>query len=72
MPRCQFRRVSCSRTTWALAGFISRNLCIEASHATFEIERPGSLARRTLDATPDWLLIPLKRIIPTLIYRVWK
>ncbi|MGH9438022.1 MAG: hypothetical protein ACRD22_09020, partial [Terriglobia bacterium] len=46
------------------------NLCIEAWRATFEIERPGSLARRTLDATPDWLLIPLGRVIPTFIYRI--
>lgn len=54
----------------AAAGFSYRNLCIEAWRATFEIERPNSRARRMLDATPDALLKPLRRIIPTLIYRI--
>lgn len=52
----------------AAAGFSYRNICIEAWRATFEIERPGSLGRRMLEATPDALLKPLRRIIPTLIY----
>ncbi|MGH8147754.1 MAG: methyltransferase domain-containing protein, partial [Rhodanobacteraceae bacterium] len=54
----------------AAAGFRYRNLCIEAWHATLEIERPGSLGRRVLDATPNWILAPLRRVIPTLIYRI--
>ena len=54
----------------ATAGFRYRNICIEAWRATFEMERPDSLGRRMLDATPDALLKPLRRIIPTLIYRV--
>lgn len=54
----------------AKAGFDYRNLCIEAWRETFAIERPDSTAKRFLDATPDALLQPLKRIIPTLIYRI--
>lgn len=54
----------------ATAGFRYRNICIETWRAMFEIERPDSLGRRMLDATPDALLKPLRRIIPTLIYRV--
>ncbi|TAN08383.1 MAG: SAM-dependent methyltransferase [Rhodanobacteraceae bacterium] len=52
------------------AGFVYRNLCVEAWRATFEIERPQSLGARLLRATPDALLASLRRIIPTLIYRV--
>lgn len=51
------------------AGFRYRNICIEAWRETFEIERPGSMSARLLRATPDTLLKPLRRIIPTLIYR---
>lgn len=47
-----------------------RNLCVEAWRATLEIERPESLGTRILCATPDALLNPLRRIIPTLIYRI--
>lgn len=54
----------------ATAGFRYRNICIEAWRATFEIERPDSRARRLLNTTPDALLKPLRRIIPTLIYRI--
>ncbi len=50
-------------------GLVYRNLCIEALRATFEIERPGSLGNRVFGAMPDALLAPLRRIIPTLIYR---
>jgi ubiquinone/menaquinone biosynthesis C-methylase UbiE len=53
------------------AGFSFRNLCIEATRATFEIERPRSQAARVLHRIPDAVLRPLRRIIPTLIYRVW-
>lgn len=52
----------------ANAGFQYRNRCIEAWRATFEIEHPGTLGTRLLRHTPDALLNPLKRIIPTLIY----
>jgi ubiquinone/menaquinone biosynthesis C-methylase UbiE len=51
-------------------GFAYRNLCIEAWRATFEIERTGLGTTRLLRTTPDFLLKPLKRIIPTLIYRI--
>ena len=54
----------------AEAGFSYRNLCIEAWRATFAIERANSLGHRMLKITPDALLKPLKRIIPTLIYRI--
>ncbi len=51
------------------SGFAYRNLCIEAWRETFEIERPDSRGTRLLRRTPDGLLKPLRRIIPTLIYR---
>ena len=54
----------------ATAGFRYRNICIETWRAMFEIERPDSLGCRMLDATPDALLKPLRRITPTLTYRV--
>jgi len=54
----------------AEADFIYRNLCIEAWRATFEIERSNSLGHRLLKITPNALLKPFKRIIPTLIYRI--
>lgn len=52
------------------AGFRYRNLCIEAWCATYDIERPQSHGARLLRATPDAVLRPLKRVIPTLIYRI--
>lgn len=52
------------------AGFIYRNLCIEAWRMTLEIEHSDSLGGRLLGAAPDWLLMPLRHIIPTLIYRL--
>ena len=52
------------------AGFRYRNLCIEAWRETLEIERRDSLGNRTLRVMPDAFLKPLRRIIPTLIYRV--
>lgn len=54
----------------AAARFSYRNICVEAWRATLEIERPRSAGRKVLDAMPDSLLAPLRRIIPTLIYRV--
>lgn len=54
----------------AAAGFYYRNICIEAWRATFDIERPDSFGARVLRWTPDALLKPLRRIIPTLIYRL--
>lgn len=52
------------------AGFLYRNLCIEAWRETLEIERPASLGAKVLRRIPDALLVPLRRIIPTLIYRI--
>lgn len=52
------------------AGFRYRNLCIQAWRATFEIERPDSLGTRILRTIPDAPLMSLRRIIPTLIYRI--
>jgi SAM-dependent methyltransferase len=52
------------------AAFSYRNICIEAWRATFEIERPHSLGTYLLLGIPDVMLVPLKRIIPTLIYRI--
>lgn len=63
----QMRQLECML---AAAGLRYRNLCVEAWRETFEIERPGALATRILRATPDTLLNPLRRIIPTLIYRI--
>lgn len=54
----------------AAAGFRYRNLCIEALRATFDIERADSTAAHVLHKTPDALLAPWQRIIPTLIYRI--
>lgn len=54
----------------AAANLPSRNLCIEALRATFEIERPDSVSAKALRLTPDFLLAPWRRIIPTLIYRI--
>lgn len=54
----------------AATGFRYRNLCIEALRATFEIERSGSFSARMLSRTPDAFLAPLRRFIPTLIYRI--
>jgi SAM-dependent methyltransferase len=53
------------------AGFEYRNLCIDALRATFEIEHPYSAATSVLRGIPDGLLMPWRRIIPTLIYRFW-
>nr|WP_184601654.1 class I SAM-dependent methyltransferase [Rhodanobacter sp. MP1X3] len=47
-----------------------RNICIEAWRATLEIEKAHTFGARVLRAMPDALLVPLRRIIPTLIYRL--
>lgn len=52
------------------AGFHYRNLCIEALHATFDIERPHCLSARLLRWAPDGILALFRRIIPTLIYAI--
>lgn len=52
------------------AGFRHENACIEAWRATLNIEQPQSFGARFMRSTPDVLLAPLKRVIPTLIYRI--
>ncbi|WEN16331.1 class I SAM-dependent methyltransferase [Rhodanobacter sp. AS-Z3] len=54
---------------FSAADFDCRNLCVDALRATFEIERPTSAAAAVLRRIPDGLMLPLRRIIPTLIYR---
>lgn len=54
------------------AGFQYQNLCINALRATFEIERAQSIVARMLRHIPDGVFMPLRRIIPTLIYRFWR
>lgn len=46
------------------------NQCVEAWRVTFEIERPTHWSNRVLQATPNVLLLPLRPIIPTLIYQL--
>jgi phosphatidylinositol alpha-1,6-mannosyltransferase len=50
------------------ADFEYRNMSIQAWRETFDIEHPDACATHLLRATPDGLLQPLKRVIPTLIY----
>jgi ubiquinone/menaquinone biosynthesis C-methylase UbiE len=52
-------------------GFKYQNLCIDALRVTSEIEWPNSMLARLIKSTPDMALLPLRRIIPTLIYRFW-
>jgi SAM-dependent methyltransferase len=54
----------------AAAEFRYRNFCVQAWRATFEIERADSIGARLLGMLPDAALHPLRRIIPTLIYRI--
>ncbi|MEO7067477.1 MAG: class I SAM-dependent methyltransferase [Rhodanobacter sp.] len=54
------------------AGFLHRNLCIDALRATFDIERSQSAINHVLNKVPDAAFLPLRRIIPTLIYRFWR
>lgn len=51
------------------AGFCYLNVCIEAWRVTLEIELPDSVGERILRVIPDAMLKPIRRIIPTLIYR---
>jgi len=53
------------------ANFRYANLCIDALRMTMEIEQPWSLTARILRRIPDGALIPMRGIIPTLIYRLW-
>lgn len=52
------------------AGLEYQNISVRAWRETFEIERPQTRATRWLRSAPDALLEPLRRIIPTLIYRI--
>lgn len=54
------------------AGFQYRNLCVEALRATFEIERTRTITAQVLRRVPDGVFRPLRKIIPTLIYRFWQ
>lgn len=54
------------------AGLEGSNLCIDALRATFEIERPKSVAAAILRRIPDRAMRPWRCIIPTLIYRFWR
>jgi SAM-dependent methyltransferase len=51
-------------------GFAYRNLCVEAMKLTLEIESRGSVSSAILRRMPDKILETLRRIIPTLIYRI--
>jgi SAM-dependent methyltransferase len=44
------------------------NLCIPAMRETFAIERAQTPAHRMLERIPDWLLVPFRSLIPTLIF----
>ncbi|TAN18160.1 MAG: class I SAM-dependent methyltransferase [Rhodanobacter sp.] len=68
---CEPLRLGQLEKLLADAGFRYRNLCVDALRATFEIERPQSAATSVLRSIPDGLLMPWRRIIPTLIYRFW-
>lgn len=52
------------------SGFASRNLCVEAMHATSVLEAGGSFGLRAALVLPDAWLHTLSPIIPTLIYRL--
>lgn len=54
------------------SGFASQNLCVSAMRLTLQIERPDSSSTRLLERIPDFLLEPLRAMIPTLIYRFWR
>lgn len=53
-------------------GFCYRNVCIEALRATFDIEHEDDIVTRMLRNIPDFAFVPLRRIIPTLIYTFWR
>jgi SAM-dependent methyltransferase len=50
------------------ADFAFRNVCVEAMHETFAIERPEALLARIVGCVPRSTLQRLRRLIPTLIY----
>jgi SAM-dependent methyltransferase len=54
----------------ACTGFFYRNLCVEALRETLNIEQPRSRIARMTRGIPDQVLAPLRRIMPTLIYRI--
>ena len=54
----------------AAAGLLYHNQSVEGWRATFEIELPKHWSNRLLQATPNALLLPLRPIIPTLIYQL--
>ena len=53
----------------AQVGLAFDNLCIDALYATLEIEQPTSLTSKIFRNVPISLLPPLRKFIPTLIYR---
>jgi ubiquinone/menaquinone biosynthesis C-methylase UbiE len=54
------------------AKFRHHNLSIDAFRQTLEIEYPLSYISRLVSVVPDMLLLPWQRIVPTLIYRIWR
>ena len=68
---CEPLQVGQAQQMLAEAGFRYRNLCLDALRATLEIERSKSLAARMLRRVPDGILMPMNRLIPTLIYKFW-
>ena len=52
--------------------FNFHNLSVEATKATFNIEKPNSSITWFIDKIPHTVLAIFKAIIPTLIYRLKK
>lgn len=69
---CEPLRMGQLEMLLADTGFGYRNLCVDALRVTFDIERSRSAATSVLRGIPDGLLVPWRRIIPTLIYRFWR
>jgi SAM-dependent methyltransferase len=63
--------------SWRLEGLLSKaglkfdNMCVEALRATLDIERPSAAVTRVLRKIPNAMLMPLRPLMPTLIYRIW-
>lgn len=68
---CEPLQVGQTQQLLAEVGFRYKNLCLDALRATLEIERSKSLAARMLRRIPDKILMPMNRLIPTLIYKFW-
>lgn len=68
---CEPLQLGKLESLFAGAGFKYSNLCIDALRATLEIERPQALATGVLRKIPDGLLVPWRRLVPTLVYRFW-